>query len=64
MNENYLNFISSIWKAIKSGDISFFSSNYNGNALHLLNNINEIDPNAVYEFVCHTSKGGIEIVKR
>jgi hypothetical protein len=64
MNENYLKFISSIWQAIKSGNITFFSSNYNGNALHLLSNISEIDPNAVYEFVCHTSKGGIEIVKR
>ena len=63
MNENYLKFISSIWKAIKSGDISYFSSNYSGNALHLLSNISEIDRNAVYEFVCHTSKGGIEIVK-
>ncbi|MCR4422248.1 MAG: hypothetical protein NUV32_07255 [Exilispira sp.] len=64
MNENYLKFISSIWQAIKSGNITFFSSNYNGNALHLLSNISEIDPNSVYEFVCHTSKGGIEIVKR
>jgi len=63
MNENYLYFISSIWQAIKSGNITFFSSNYNGNALHLLSNISEIDPNAVYEFVCHTAKGGIEIVK-
>lgn len=64
MNENYLKFISSIWSAMKRGDITFFSSNYNGNALHLLNNISDLDPNAVYEFVCHTSKGGIEIVKR
>lgn len=63
MNENYLYFISSIWQAIKTGNITFFSSNYNGNALHLLSNISEIDPNAVYEFVCHTAKGGIEIVK-
>ncbi|MFN3411703.1 MAG: hypothetical protein ACK4YF_06070 [Exilispira sp.] len=64
MNENYLRFISSIWIAIKKGDITFFNSNYSGNALHLLSNISEIDPNAVYEFVCHTAKGGIEIVKR
>lgn len=63
MNENYLKFISSIWKALKNGDITFFSTNYNGNALHLLNNISEIDPNTVYEFICHTAKGGIEIVK-
>ncbi len=64
MNENYLKFINSIWKAIKSGDISYFSNYYHGNALHLLSNITEIDPNAVYEFLCHTAKGGIEIVKR
>ncbi len=63
MDENYLNFISSIWKAIKSGDISYFSTNYSGNALHLLSSLVDIDPNAIYEFVCHTAKGGIEIVK-
>ncbi|HNV44264.1 MAG TPA: hypothetical protein PK520_02725 [Exilispira sp.] len=64
MDDNFMNFILQVWKAIKSGNIDFFSTQYHGNAVHLLNDIDRIDPNSVYSFICHTEKGGIEIVQQ
>ena len=65
ISENFRNLLKYSWLYITNRPVNKEKIDFEfGNALHTIKKIEKIDKETIYSYVCHTKKGGIEIIEK